>query len=164
MTYRSDEALSAGRSSWWIPVFIVVSFLPAIIGSQFMPDDWFRSLNKPSFNPPGWVFAPVWTVLYALMGLSSWLFWRKASGLRLKTGLGLFTVQLALNAAWTWLFFGLHQPAWALVDICVLWVLIVATGVVFLSRSMVAGALLLPYLLWVSFATALNYAFMLLNP
>ena len=88
--------------------FLLASFSAGAIGSQFMPGDWFTALNKPSWNPPGWLFGPVWTLLYLLMGVAAWRVWRKAGFRGAPVALGVFACQLVLNAAWSWLFFGLH--------------------------------------------------------
>jgi tryptophan-rich sensory protein len=114
--------------------------------------------------PPPSIFGPVWTVLYALMGVSAWLVWQVGGFRAAKSTLILFLVQLALNALWSWLFFAWHLGAFAFIDILALWVSIVATLIAFWRIKSLAGALLLPYLLWVSFASALNYSVWQLNP
>lgn len=125
---------------------------------------WYPTLVRPSFAPPSWVFGPVWTTLYVMMGVASWLVWRTGSARpEVRSALTVYGVQLALNLAWSWLFFGLHQPLPALVDIVVLLALIVVTARRFARIDRAAGALLVPYLAWVSFATALNAAFWWLN-
>jgi translocator protein len=121
------------------------------------------SLEKPAFNPPSWVFGPVWTVLYAMMAVAAWLVWREAGFGGATAALSLFFVQLALNLAWSGIFFGLRQPGWALVEIAVLWAAILATMILFFRHSTLAGWLLVPYLLWVSFASVLNAALWRLN-
>lgn len=126
---------------------------------------WYDMLVKPSFNPPSWVFGPVWTLLYILMGISLYLVlmaWRRGSDARIP--LILFGVQLALNALWSFLFFGLQSPAAGLAGIIVLWAFIGATIITFLRVSRPAALLLLPYFAWVSFAAILNYAIYALNP
>jgi translocator protein len=144
--------------------WLAVSFVAAWIGSRFMPGEWYVSLVKPSWNPPNWVFAPVWSVLYILMGVAAWLVWRQAGF----TGFGgvalrLFIVQLALNALWSHLFFGLHRPDLAFLDIVGLWVAILAVVLMFWRVNAVAGTLMLPYLAWVGFASYLNYVIWRLN-
>ncbi len=125
---------------------------------------WYKALAKPSFNPPNWLFGPAWTVLYVLMVIAAWLVWKK--GIR-AAGVGpalvLFLVQLALNALWSVLFFGLHSPLAGLIDIVLLWLAILVTILLFLRVSTPAGVLLLPYIGWVSFATLLNAAILHLN-
>ena len=127
------------------------------------PGDWYQALEKPWFNPPNWIFGPVWTVLYVLMGVAAWFVWRHGSGRILAWALGLFLLQLILNAAWTPLFFGMHRPGWAFVDIVLLWGVLAATLVVFYRVSGTAASLLIPYWLWVGFATVLNGTIWWLN-
>jgi tryptophan-rich sensory protein len=125
---------------------------------------WYPGLAKPSFNPPSWAFGPVWTLLYILMGVAAFLVWRQ--GLRtdgVKSALTVFLIQLALNGLWSVLFFGLQAPGWALVEIILLWLAIIATMVLFWRIVPTAGRLLLPYLVWVSFATVLNASLWWLN-
>jgi len=128
---------------------------PAVAG-------WYQGIAKPSFNPPAWVFGPVWTVLYALMGWAAFLAWRQ-SGLR-SLPLALFGAQLVLNGLWSPVFFGLGRPGAALAVIAALWVAIASTLVAFWRVDRRAGALFVPYLAWVSFAAALNAAIWRLNP
>lgn len=137
----------------------------AVSGMLFGPDAWFAALEKPAWNPPSWLFGPVWTTLYAMMGLALWLVRREpeAADGRRKRAQVLFAVQFGLNMAWTPVFFGLHSPGMALVTIGLLWVTLLATILAFSKVRGVAGALLVPYLLWVSFATALNGAIWQLN-
>ena len=124
---------------------------------------WYASLAKPSWTPPNWVFGPVWTALYANMAVAAWLVWRRRPRKRVGWALGLFSLQLILNIAWTPVFFGLQRPGLALVDILLLWLAIGMTVVAFHGIRPLAGWLLIPYLLWVSFAAALNMAIWSLN-
>lgn len=144
-------------------VSIVICFLPALIGARFGPDEWYFQLRKPSWTPPGYLFGPVWTFLYAAMGVAAWLVWRQHGFRGARLALSLFIAQLLLNGAWTWIFFGLHAPGAAFFEIAVLWLLILATLIAFWQKQKVAGILLLPYLIWVSFATALTYTIWKLN-
>lgn len=123
---------------------------------------WYPTLNKPTWNPPDAVFAPVWTTLYAMMGVAVWLVWRQRVAER-RAVLIAFALQLALNAAWSILFFGMQRPGWALVEIVALWLSIAATIVLFARVSRLAAWLLVPYQAWVTFATALNAAIWWLN-
>lgn len=133
------------------------------IGSQFEPGGWYADLNKPSWTPPSWLFGPVWATLYIMMGISAWVIWR-AAGLRgAALPLSFFVLQLILNAGWSWVFFGLQRPGLAFAEIVVLWMLIAATMTLFWRRRTLAGALLVPYLAWVSFALALNFAIWQMN-
>ncbi len=140
----------------------VVCFAAAFVGTRWLPDEWFRKLNKPSWNPPNWLFAPVWTILYALMAIAAWLVWEQA-GVSAAPLLALFVVQLIMNAAWTWIFFGLHRPDRAYAEIVVLWVFIAATLIGFWQVNPLAGLLLAPYLAWVTFASFLNLTIWRLN-
>ncbi len=127
--------------------------------------EWYPTLNKPSWNPPDWVFAPVWTTLYILMAVAAWLVWKRGqTGAAIKGAMTLFFSQLLLNLAWSFLFFGARQPGTAFVEILMLWAALLATLIAFWRLSKPAGALLLPYLAWVSFAAVLNYTVWQLNP
>ena len=122
---------------------------------------WFPTLKKPSFNPPSWVFAPVWSLLYIMMAIAAWRVWLEGS--IAKPALNLFFIQLVLNFAWSLLFFGLHSPALALIDIVAMWIMIVLTMRAFFKIAKPSGWLLAPYLAWVSFATILNASIWWLN-
>ena len=126
-------------------------------------DGWYRTVVKPTWNPPNSVFGPVWTTLFVMMAVAAWLVWRPAGFIAAKVPLLLFTAQLALNVAWSWIFFGLHQPGWAFLEIVFLWAAISVTMRAFFQRSQLAGWLLAPYLAWVSFAAVLNFAIWRLN-
>jgi tryptophan-rich sensory protein len=125
---------------------------------------WYPRLRKPGRNPPSSLFGPVWSLLYLMMAVAAWLVWRARDLADVTIALGLFGLQLALNLLWSVLFFGLRRPAWALGEIVLLWLSIVATTAAFWNRDPIAGALLLPYLLWVTFAAVLNGAILRLNP
>ncbi|HET6442192.1 MAG TPA: TspO/MBR family protein [Phycisphaerae bacterium] len=148
-------------------VSLAAVFAAAGVGSHFTARSvagWYPTLAKPSWTPPGAVFAPVWTALYFLMALAAWLVWRKAGGLAAaRLPLALFAVQLALNAAWSILFFGLRMPGLAFGELVLLWVAIAATLAAFRRVLPAAGLLLAPYLAWVTFAGALNFALWRLN-
>jgi tryptophan-rich sensory protein len=126
---------------------------------------WYPSLIKPSFNPPNWVFAPVWSTLYAMMGVAAGLVWARIDYEKeiVKKALVFFAVQLALNALWSYLFFGLHNPMLAGIEIIILWLMIFETYSQFVKINKIAGYLLLPYLAWVSFAAVLNGSIWWLN-
>jgi len=143
--------------------WIVVCFAAAQIGAIFRPGEWYAGLAKPSWNPPNNWFAPVWIALYAMMAVAAARVWRLKGFRGAGVALGLFLIQLALNASWSFLFFGLHRPGWALLDIVLLWLAIAATILEFRRHDRFAAGLLLPYLAWVSFATALNVAIWRLN-
>ncbi len=143
--------------------WLVVTFAAAGVGARFMPGPWYDALVKPAWTPPGAVFGPVWTALYTMMAMAAWAVWRQAGFGGAGTALALYVGQLVLNAAWTFLFFGLHRVGLALVDIVALWFLILAVTVLFWRQVRWAGWLMLPYLVWVGFATALNAALWRLN-
>lgn len=127
-------------------------------------NSWFENLQKPAWNPPNWVFAPVWTTLYLMMGVALWLVWKSDAPARTKRpALTLFGVQLALNFIWSILFFRLQSPMMALADIVALWIAIILTALSFAKISKPAAWMFLPYLCWVSFATFLNYEIFRLN-
>lgn len=150
-----------------ILVSVGASLFMGGIGSVFTAPaipTWYATLVKPELSPPNWVFAPVWTVLYVLMGLAAYLVWRKGLKVKgVKTALFVFCVQLVLNALWSVAFFGLQSPLIALGVITLLWLAIFETVFLFFSLSRTAAFLLIPYLLWVSFASYLNYSIWALN-
>ncbi len=136
---------------------------PGLLGRWLgIPQGWYASLRKPALQPPGWVFGPVWTTLYALIGVAVWMIWRRRRGPWV-LATALFAVHWVLNVAWTALFFGLHRPAWALVELLALWSVAAAMVVVYWRIRRAAGAILLPYLLWLTFAAVLNAAIVALN-
>ncbi len=149
-------------------IAIVVSELAGIIGSVFTTPSitgWYAGIVKPAFNPPAWVFGPVWTTLFALMGIAAFLVWKKGLDRRdVKIALGIFLGQLVLNTLWPIIFFGLRSPGGALIEIVFLWLAILATIIAFYKISKPAAWLLVPYILWVSFAGYLNYSIWQLNP
>ena len=143
--------------------FLLLSFMAAALGAIYPPGEWYAGLVKPSWNPPDWVFGPVWTLLYFCIGLSGWLVWREAGWRSAAPALAVYGLQLILNAAWSWLFFGLHRPGLAFAEIVVLWLGILATVLLFKRLSRPAAWLLLPYLCWVGFAGVLNLSLWQLN-
>lgn len=124
----------------------------------------YALLQRPAWAPPGWLFGPVWTVLYGMMAVSVWLMWRRGSWAGTRPALGLFVLQLMLNGLWSWLFFAWQLGAWAFADIVALWLVLVGMIAVFAKRQALAAWLLVPYLAWVSFAAALNFSVWQLNP
>lgn len=153
----------AARTWLGLGAWVSLCFLPSLAGIFFRPENWYEQLNKPSWNPPGWVFGPVWTTLYLLMGIAAWLVWKRAGFRGARTTLIVFAIQLLLNAAWSPLFFGAKRPDLALIDIVLLWLAIAATLVCFWRVRPVAAMLLAPYLAWVSFALILNFALWQMN-
>ncbi len=150
-----------GLAGW-----LVLTFAAAAVGgfASANAGAFYTQLVRPEWAPPGWLFAPVWSVLYLLMGIAAWLVWRSGGFLAARLVLSLYVVQLAANALWTWLFFVWKLGAYAFWEIIVLWVLILGTTIGFWRVRPVAGALLTPYLAWVTFACALTYASWQRNP
>lgn len=146
--------------------WLAASFIAAAIGgaASIQAGPFYTQLIRPDWAPPPALFGPVWTILYMLMGIAAWLVWRVGGYRAARLALTLFLLQLALNALWSWLFFGWHLGGLAFADIVLLWALIIATLVAFWRVKPLAGALLIPYLAWVTFAAALNYAVWQLNP
>ncbi|MDQ0315488.1 TspO/MBR family protein [Amorphus orientalis] len=143
--------------------FIVACTLVALSGALFRPGPWYERMAKPSWTPPNYVFGPVWTVLYVMIAVSGWLVWRAAGFEGAPVAFAIYGVQLALNALWSAIFFGMRRPGLAIVDVAALWLSILATIVAFYPHSQTAALLLLPYLVWVSIASALNVAVWRLN-
>jgi len=141
--------------------------IAGIIGSIFTAPSiprWYATLKKPDFTPPNWVFAPVWTTLFVLMGVSAYLVWNKGlENKNVKMALLIFSIQLALNMLWSFLFFGLKSPLYAFFEILILWLVILLTIVSFSTISKTASWLLIPYIIWVSFAAILNFYIVRLN-
>lgn len=149
-----------------IVLSILIALSAGFIGSYFTASSvstWYTTINKPSFSPPNWIFAPVWTALYILMGVAAFLIWRERHHPQAKTALIFYGVQLVLNAFWSIIFFGMSNPGLALIELLVLWVLVLITMVKFYKINRTAGWLLAPYLLWGTFASILNYAIWMLN-
>ena len=146
--------------------WLFLSFAAAAIGAVASAEAaaFYAQLMRPSWAPPGWLFAPVWVTLYALMGVAAWLVWRGHGFKGGRSALTLFVVQLAVNALWTWVFFVWHLGALAFADVILLWCLIVATAASFRRLNALAAVLLLPYLAWVTFASALTFSAWRLNP
>jgi len=157
--------------------FIISIAIPLIIGflgsffTSGSVNSWYTTINKPSFNPPNWIFGPVWTILFIMIGLSFYLVWikdfgkqgRKQNEKQKKRIIGVYCVQLALNFLWSVFFFGLRNPLLSFMEIIILWFFIITNIILFYRVSEKAGYLLIPYLLWVSFAAILNFAIVILN-
>ena len=148
-------------------ISLAITFLVGAVAAWFTTagvNGWYAVANKPSFNPPNWVFAPVWTALYLMMGIALWLVWKK-DGVKTgrRTALILFAIQLLLNFAWSFIFFYAHQPGWAFAEILLMWVSIMLTIIWFGKVSPAAAWLLVPYIWWVSFASLLNFYIWKLN-
>lgn len=151
---------SASALAGWL-AFCFAAAVPAAFMST---GGWYAALQKPSWNPPAWVFAPGWNALYITMAVAAWLVWRRGGWQFQRTALGLFLVQWLLSALWTPLFFSMHLIGFAAADILLLWLALAATVILFWRVRTEAGLLLLPYLAWVSFAAMLNFTIWRLNP
>ena len=149
------------RSVLALAGFIVATFCAPLAGMFSLPGAWYAALHKPEWNPPSWIFGPVWTLLYLLMAIAAWLVWKRDGW---RHPMLLYVVQLVLNAAWTPIFFGAHQLGWALAEIIALWAAILLTLLAFLRVNKTAGLMLAPYLAWVTFAAFLNFTLWRLNP
>lgn len=156
--------MSKNRAIIGLIAFLVICYGVAAIGAAttlpaVMPGGWYSFLTKPAWTPPNWLFGPVWTLLYTAMAIAAWLIWRQAGSVAAaRVPLALFTIQLLFNLSWTLIFFGQHLPEVAFLDIIFLWLAILATLLTFWRIRPLAGWLLLPYLIWVTFAAALNYS------
>ncbi len=150
---------------WKLIGAIGISEFAGVVGTLFVSSSlsgWYGTIQRPALNPPAWIFGPVWTTLYALMGIAAFLVWKSKNSHK-KLALSLFGLQLAVNSVWSIIFFGLRNPGLAFVDIVLLWLLIIGTMVEFKKFSKAAVYLLIPYLAWVTFASYLNYAIWVLN-
>ena len=163
-----QQSLSAVSKSEWIALllFVLICFAAAGLGSVATSPEipkWYAGLRKPSWTPPNWLFGPVWTALYFAMAIAAWLVWRRKGVEGGRTELTLFALQLVLNTAWSFIFFKLHSLSWAFADIVALWIAIAATLLAFAHTSTLSALLLAPYLAWVSYAAALNFAIWRMN-
>lgn len=161
MSQRSPLSQTLGLIGW-----LALAFATAAVGAiaSIEASAFYAQLARPVWSPPGYVFGPVWSVLYALMGVSAWLVWREKGARHLALALGLFVAQLAANALWSWLFFAWHEGAWAFADVLLLLALIAAMVRAFWSVRRLAGILMLPYLGWVCFAALLTWSVWQANP
>ena len=150
--------LILGLAGW-----LMLCFSAAALGGFFGPGEWYAQLRKPAWNPPSWLFGPVWTALYTMMAIAAWQVWRRGGFVAQRMPLGRFLLQLLFNALWSPLFFGLHNPAFAFAEIVVLWLAIISTLLAFWKVQRSAGLLLVPYLAWVTFAAVLNFTLWRLN-
>lgn len=165
---RRDNGSVQDLGNWLVLIALIVLCLGAgFIGSiatRHSVRTWYPTLRKPKGTPPSWVFGPVWTTLYVVMAIAAWLVWREVGWEIGKPALILFLGQLALNVAWSGIFFGGRQPALALGEIVILWLAILCTALMFYYLLPVAGMLMLPYLMWVTYASYLNFGIWRLNP
>ena len=150
----------------WLGLIVIVMLLGSLATFSSV-STWFQTLKKPVFNPPDWIFGPVWTTLYLMMAIAAWLVWRKRADQTKRPAVNRFTtvflVQLSLNLAWSFIFFTFQSPRFALVEICILWVAIAASVILAFRLNKLSGWLLVPYLAWTSFALFLNLAIVRLN-
>ncbi|MEO1471213.1 MAG: TspO/MBR family protein [Pseudomonadota bacterium] len=152
------------ETAFALTVFVIASFAAAASGGLFPPGEWYERLNHPSWRPPNWVFPLVWTPLYCMIAASAFLVWRQVGWSAGAAAFAVFFIHLGFNFAWSWVFFGLRRMDWALIELGMLWLSIVATMAMFFPLSATAGWLLAPYLVWVSFAGYLNFTMVRLNP
>ena len=144
-------------------LWFVVVFAAAALGAKYMPGAWYAELKKPTWNPPNWVFGPVWSLLYILMATAAGMVSNQAASAQRNSALGLFVVQMVLNSLWSYIFFGLQKPGLAFGEICLMWAAISATVAAFARVSPPAAYLMVPYLCWVTFAAVLNCVIWRLN-
>ena len=169
--HHSDETVTPWRPTVlrqvvWLIGCITVCLAVAGVGAAATAtsvNGWYQTLNKPSWNPPDWLFGPVWTTLFVMMGVAAWLAWRRDGWLSARTAMIWFGIQLALNMLWSVLFFGLQSPGLAFAEILVLWMAIVATVLAICERTVGGALLLTPYLAWTTFAAVLNFTIWRLN-
>ena len=163
MNTLNPSSRPAGRQTLALIGWLALCFAASGTAVFVSIGGWYSSLNKPSWNPPPWIFGPVWSLLYMMMAVAAWLVWREGGWKQHGRTLGLFLLQWLLNALWTPLFFGMHRSGLAFAEIIMLWIVLAATLRLFWQVSKVAGVLLVPYLAWVSLAAALNFAIWRLN-
>lgn len=144
-------------------LFIVIAFLPSVSAVFVETGGWYTALNKPSWNPPGWLFGPVWTALYFMIGLAGYFVWTRGRPVERAAVFTVYGAQLLVNGLWSWIFFGLHRPDLAMADLLLLWFLIPLCIRLFAQQSRLAAWLMVPYFLWVSFAGVLNAAIWMMN-
>lgn len=164
-TVISQDTTSGRRAERTLALVacVIVCFLPGLVGSAFPPGEWYEGLAKPALTPPGWVFPVAWTTLYLMMGVALFLYLDATPTPRPRLPLVAFGLQLVLNGAWSWIFFGLQRPGLALLDLGLLWVAILVSVLGFAGGRRAAAALLVPYLAWVTFAGYLNARIWQLN-
>lgn len=163
MNATKPSTLPAGRQALALVGWLALCFAASGTAVFVVVDGWYAGLLKPSWNPPVWIFGPVWTLLYAMMAVAAWLVWREGGWKRQRRVLGWFLLQWLLNALWTPLFFGMHRAGLAVAEIMMLWLVLAVTLRSFWRVRKSAGVLLMPYLAWVSFAAVLNFAIWRLN-
>jgi tryptophan-rich sensory protein len=166
MSEPTEDRPKESRNLVSLFAFIIICLIISGIGGAITAssvETWYQALEKPIFNPPDWVFAPVWTLLYIIMGIAAWRVWRLRSFEATGKALGVFALQLGFNLAWSFLFFGLQRIDLALVEIVILLVAIIVNAIMFWRIDRLAGLMLMPYIAWVTYATILNASLWLLN-
>lgn len=148
---------------FWLGLCYFTAWTGAQVSPGIASAEWYEAINKPDWNPPSWLFGPVWSTLYTMMGAAVWLVWKKYGFTDAKKAIILFLVQLVLNALWSQIFFGIQELGWAFAEILVLLAAIIATTIAFFEKSRVAGWLMVPYIAWVGFASVLNGSIWWLN-
>lgn len=148
---------------FWLSLCYLVAWTGAQVSPGIASPEWYNALNKPTWNPPAWLFGPVWSALYTMMGIAAWLIWKDYGFKHAKPAIVVFLIQLALNGLWSQLFFNFQALGWALIEIIILLGAIFITTFLFFQKKSAAGWLMVPYILWVSFATALTAAIWVLN-
>jgi tryptophan-rich sensory protein len=158
--------MSRKRQALGLAGWIFATFIASVVGglASVQAPTFYGALNQPAWAPPSWLFGPVWTVLYVMIAVAAWLVWRRGGFRANRLALGLFLLQLSLNALWTWMFFAWQLGALSFFEIVLLWLTVLATLIAFWKSRPLAGWLLVPYLAWVSFAAALNFSLWQLNP
>ncbi len=160
---KTFSARAIGGLISWLAICYFIAWTGAQVSPGIASPEWYNELNKPEWNPPAWLFGPVWTLLYTFMGIAAWKIWKKYGFRDARPELILFLIQLGLNGLWSQLFFGMQNPGAAFFEIFFLLAAIIITTVLFFRKSILSGWLMIPYILWVSFATVLNGAIWLMN-
>lgn len=163
MHFGGESCLSKPRLATGFVGWLIICFAAAWVGSLATPGQWYAELEKPPFNPPDWMFAVIWTILYLLMAVAAWMVWKRKGFPGAAVPLTLFFIQLGLNVAWPWIFFSLQAPGWAFAEIILLWFSLLLTMSSFWIENPPAGALLVPYLGWISYAALINYTIWRMN-
>lgn len=165
MNYKTNSSRSVRFTGliFWLFICFFVAWTGAVVSPGIASPEWYNSLAKPGWNPPSWLFGPVWTALYTMMGFAAWLVWKTDGFKNAQTALILFLIQLFLNGLWSQLFFNFHLIGWALFEIVLLLTAIIFTTILFFQKNSVSGWLMIPYIAWVGFATLLTASIWVLN-
>lgn len=148
---------------FWVGLCFFIAWTGAQVSPGIASSEWYDALNKPAWNPPGWLFGPVWTTLYTMMGVAAWLIWKEFGFKNAKAALVVFLIQLLLNGLWSQLFFGMQKLGWSFFEIILLLATIITTTYLFFQKNRTAGWLMVPYIAWVSFASVLNATIWMMN-